>query len=83
MGKYNDALQYYERSLKLAEQAYGSDHPSVAETLMGMGNVYDAMGKYNDALQYYERSLKLKEQAYGSDHPSVAHTLNNMGDCLP
>ena len=80
MGKYNDALQYYERSLKLKEQAYGSDHPSVAQTLMGMGNVYGKMGKYNDALQYYERSLKLAEQAYGSDHPSVAQTLMGMGN---
>ena len=45
MGKYNDALQYYERSLKLKEQAYGSDHPSVAQTLNNMGSVYDSYGQ--------------------------------------
>ena len=74
-----EALQLYDRALKINEATYGPQHSSVAATLYNMALVRDDLDeKRVEALQLYDRALKINEATYGPQHSSVAATLNNM-----
>jgi len=57
---------------------FGYEHPSVATSLMNIGNVYCEQCKYEIALVEYHKSLDIKIQIYGQDHPDVVMAHNNI-----
>jgi len=77
-GSYEYAVVMAKKSLLLAEQTFGSDHPNVALSLNNLGKLYYSQGKYAQAEPIYRRSLTIREQALGLDHPYTAKTLENM-----
>jgi len=56
---------------------FGYEHPSVATSLMNIGNVYCKQGKYEIVLVEYHKSLDIKIQIYGQDHSDVVMAHNN------
>ena len=44
-GKYAEAISWYERALKIYEREFGVDHINSAETIMGIGLVYNSQGQ--------------------------------------
>ncbi|KAF3240648.1 hypothetical protein TWF128_011263 [Orbilia oligospora] len=77
-GKYDEAMQWYERALAGREKALGKDHPSTLSTVHNIAAVFSNQGKYDEAMQWYERALAGKEKALGKDHLSTLSTI----DCL-
>jgi tetratricopeptide (TPR) repeat protein len=75
-GDYDKALEYYDRSLKLAE-GFG-DRFSVSTSLHQIGMIHQARGDYDKALEYYDRALKLAEE-FG-DRPGTAYSLGEVGN---
>ena len=69
------ALEYYHRSLKLAEEI--GNKAGAAATLNSIGNLYYSQGNDAQALEYFEQSLKLKQEV--GDKLGVARALNNIG----
>jgi len=49
----------YQRALNLRENAFGSDHLEVANSLFALGHFYRLSGKYDLALNAYRRSLPI------------------------
>jgi tetratricopeptide (TPR) repeat protein len=80
--KFADARKAYERSLFMAEAAYGADHPQVAIRVSNLGGVLWTLGDLTGAKSHYERALVIDEAAYGPDHPEVATDVNNLGGVL-
>jgi len=39
-GKYEEALEVYQKALEIRTRVFGSDHPDVANSCLGIGNVY-------------------------------------------
>eukprot|EP00959_Pyramimonas_sp_CCMP1952_P288873 6041484-Pyramimonas_sp.AAC.1 len=63
MGKYDDALPLFERSLAIYEKVHhGEEHPAVALALYNLACLYQDMGKYDDALPLFKRSLAIHEK---------------------
>ena len=81
LGKYEHAVEYYERSLEMNKQIYGDKpHPDVAASLNTLGNTLLHLGKYDQAIEYCERSLEMRKQIYGDKpHHDVATSLYNLG----
>ena len=77
-GNYENALEYYEKALKISEEKLGADHPNTAATYNNLAVVYDDQGNYEKALKYYEKALKVYEEKLGADHPDTAATYNNL-----
>ncbi|KAF3155068.1 hypothetical protein TWF788_006463, partial [Orbilia oligospora] len=50
-GKYDEAMQWYERALAGSEKALGKDHPSTLSTVNNIAAVFDNQGKYDEAMQ--------------------------------
>ena len=74
-GNYEAALDYYQRSLKIAEEI--GDVAGVANSLHQIGRVQQERGNYEVALDYYQRSLKILEEL--GDVAGVASSLHNIG----
>ncbi len=81
-GRYQQALPFAEKVLKLAEHEFGSDHPATATTLNNLAQLYLAQGKYAEAEPLYERSLAIREKALGPEHPHVVQSLKNYAAML-
>jgi tetratricopeptide (TPR) repeat protein len=72
----------HQRGLRLAEAAYGPDHPEVAIRVNNLGNVLQELGDVAGARAYLERALRIDEATYGLNHPTVAIRVNNLGEML-
>ena len=78
LARYGEAVQCYEKSLKIKDAVLGLEDPDTAATYNNLAGVYKAMGDYPKALEYYEKSLKIKESVLGTEHPDTATTYNNL-----
>jgi tetratricopeptide (TPR) repeat protein len=56
-GEYDKAMDYYDRSLKIAEEL--GNYAGVAKTLTQIGVIYQERGDNEKALEYHDRSLKI------------------------
>ena len=78
-GNYNEAVEYYEKSLEIYKKSLPENHPSLAASYNNIGSVYKSMGEYSKALEYYEKSLEISEKSLPENHPSLATSYNNIG----
>ena len=65
---------YIRLSIKLKE--YGSDHPSVADTLNSFAMSFQK--DLSPHVGYYNKALDIRERYLGNEHPAVAQTLNSL-----
>ncbi|GBG32666.1 Kinesin light chain [Hondaea fermentalgiana] len=75
---FDKALAYYKEALSIYKESLGDRHPSVADTLNSMANVYYDQGHKKKALAYYEEALSIYKESLGDRHPDVAATLHNI-----
>ncbi|GKY94370.1 hypothetical protein MPSEU_000402900 [Mayamaea pseudoterrestris] len=79
LGRHADALESFEAARDLQTRLFGAEHPMLAVTIGGIGNVYKAQGKLNDALKEFQTAHDMLEKSLGSIHPDVASSHNNIG----
>lgn len=72
---YKRGTDYYERMIASDIDALGPNHPSVANDLTGLAQLYLAQGKYSEAEQLLNRSVPVYQKAYGD---SNVLTINAM-----
>ncbi len=76
--KYDEARPLIERSLEMREQALGTEHPDVAQSLNRLATIYSGKGDDAKAEPLHQRALVIWEKALGPDHPDVSVSLNNL-----
>jgi tetratricopeptide (TPR) repeat protein len=79
LGKYEEALKFYEKSLKIRQQSLLPNHPDLAKSYNNIGLVYYNMGEYPKALSYYEKAFEIRQQSLPPNHPDLASSYNNIG----
>ncbi|MDQ0290537.1 tetratricopeptide repeat protein [Oligosphaera ethanolica] len=77
-----EAEPLMRRALKIDEQSYGENHPSVARGLSNLAGLLQATSRLAEAEPLMRRALEIDEQSYGENHPSVAIRLNNLAGLL-
>jgi CHAT domain-containing protein len=75
-GNYEQALNYYQKSLELAKTL--ENDRGIARTLNNMGVIHYRQRHYDLALQCYHESLTLKKSS--EDQVGIANTLQNIGE---
>jgi len=68
--KYDEALEYYQKDLKIRLMVYGQDHALVAESYHKIGTVYDSQVKQEEALEFYQKSLEIRIRLQVEDGPN-------------
>ncbi len=77
-GRYDEALQQYEVSLRMNKAQNGDGHASVAAALNSMAQVHIAQGKLAEARALLDESLIIKANCIGKQHPDYATSLNEL-----
>ena len=82
--KYAQALDYYMRSLEMA-QSYGKHYDYIVIQQNAIGRIYSDLGDYEKALEFYEKSMKGKDSIQDENTPysiyfGIARVYRNMKD---
>ncbi|CAF3869506.1 unnamed protein product [Rotaria sp. Silwood1] len=78
-GDYKQALDFYEKSIKIKQTILPDDDPNLAMSYNNIALVYKNMGDYSKALEFYEKDLEITKKALPSNHPHLATSYNNIG----
>ena len=86
VGQYNRSEKLLNKALSIYTNAYGAEHPRVAEALCIISSLYRQKGYYDDSIEMLNKALKIRLSEYGDDHVSVAeikvkfaHTYRHLG----
>ncbi|MEZ4632649.1 MAG: tetratricopeptide repeat protein [Deinococcales bacterium] len=81
LGKHQEALQYSQKALELAEEQ--QDEALIAQALNSLGVNYSDLGKRQEAFKATERAVDIREKLAQSNPdaflPDLATSLNNLG----
>ncbi len=78
-GKYNEALEQFQRGRETRERALGPEHPDVADSLNNAALVLRHLGHYEKAIENYQRAAAIKEKVFGPNHPWAVGSETNLG----
>lgn len=79
LGKYKEAIIYYDKALASDLKTYWDDHPDEVIAWNNSSSACDSFGNYEKAIVYYEKGLASLLKAHGDEHPHIAIRLNNLG----
>ncbi|MFM8733916.1 MAG: tetratricopeptide repeat protein [Pirellulales bacterium] len=75
----SEAEPLYRRSLELAEQVHGPDHPATGLALNNLGAFLRDEGRADEAEPLMRRALRIRERAEGMGSPLAAQSLCTLG----
>lgn len=78
LGRFDRARRLAERSLDLARQAYGPEHPQVARALDTLGWIRHRLGDYAAAEDLRRQGLAIRRKLM-PDSPELADSLEGVG----
>ena len=64
-GDYDEAEEYYNNSLILAEETYGNNHPVTAESYYYYGMYYYNRWEYSKANDYFQNAIEIRKNILG------------------
>jgi serine/threonine protein kinase/tetratricopeptide (TPR) repeat protein len=78
-GDFDASHKYVESALKLAEDAYGSDHPHTLACRSALGDHLIALGRHAEAEPVFRQALLAKRKLYGKLVTSALVDLSGLG----
>jgi len=76
--KYESALEYYNKALKIREKTLGEEHHDTVETYNCIAINYGMQGDNENAIKYFDKVLKIQERILGEEHIEIAMTYSNI-----
>jgi serine/threonine protein kinase/Flp pilus assembly protein TadD len=80
-GRFREALQLGEETLRLQQAKLGPDHPDTLQSRCVLPGFYRHAGLIREALQVSEESLPLLKAKLGVDHPDTLGSMMNLANC--
>ncbi|HEU5056957.1 MAG TPA: serine/threonine-protein kinase [Kofleriaceae bacterium] len=79
LADHPSAASHFLAAVRHYEEAFGQEHPKVAETLANAAVALADGGRFAEARQAHERALALKIKLLGPEHLSVGQTYKALG----
>ncbi len=76
--RFEKGETYYQRMIAIDIDALGPNHPSVANDLNGLAQLYIAQQRYKEAQPLLIRALPIYEQVYGSNNLLTVNTRASL-----
>ena len=70
-GKYEEALEYYQKSLDIKIRVVGGDHPDVATSYQNLAVVYQRQGNHVQTKEMVTKAYHIFLRMLGPDHPQT------------
>jgi len=77
LGKNDDALKCYQKSLEISIKTFGNDHPDVASCYHNIAILFDSKGFFKESLDLYFKSLEIKLKTLNNNHPSLTASIKS------
>ncbi len=81
-GKYSEAIQKADETLKIYEESFGKHYDHYPTTLMIKGLSLAKIGQTNEAENLLREALKLRTDSLPKEHFWVAIAESALGECL-
>ena len=78
VGRFDEAIELYERVLADQERVLGPDHPDTLITRNNLAGAYHSAGRFDEAIELFEWVLADRVRVLGPDHPDTLATRNNL-----
>ncbi|MGK5441116.1 tetratricopeptide repeat protein, partial [Micromonospora sp. URMC 105] len=78
VGRSDEAIGLYQRTLADRERVLGSDHPDTLISRNNLAAAYQRVGRLDEAIGLHQRTLADCERVLGSDHPDTLISRNNL-----
>lgn len=75
---YEKGEDYYKRIIAVDINALGPNHPSVANDLNGLAQLYMGQGRYAEAAPLLRKALAIYEQTYGTNNLLTLNTCATL-----
>ena len=90
IGKYDEAISNLKKALEIFESPKIKSDKSASETkedaarfasetVLGIGNAYEALGEYKNALFYFKKELSINLKIYGDNHIKTSNAYRDVG----
>jgi len=76
--QYEEAKNYFIRSLELREQVLSKNSPDIAQVNTSLGSLYFEMQDFQKAKQFYLRARDIYAVAIGTEHPRIVPALEGL-----
>ena len=80
--KGEEATQLYLEVIETGHDKNGKPTVAMAESMVGLGNLYSYEGEYDEADQYFQKGLDLQKNLLGIRHTDTATTLYSWAYAL-
>jgi len=80
--RYDEAIAYYQQSIRSYVATLGEKHAYIAFPLANLGQLELERGRFAEALAWYDQSLALRREVLAPDHPETADGLDGRGRTL-
>lgn len=77
--KLEDAIDYYDKSIRIREKILGEDHSITALTYENMSQVLKDLRKFKKAVEYQNKVIAIRKKHLGVNTYDYALALHNMG----
>ena len=77
-GRFNEAIELYERVLADRVRVLGPDHPDTLTVRNNLALAYDSVGRFGEAIELFEQVLADRVRVLGADHPDTLAVRNNL-----
>ncbi len=77
-GRYREAEELHEKSLRIKEKILGEEHLETAESYNNLAEVYERQGRYKEAINYYLKAYKICFSKLGQNHPNTQISYKNL-----
>ena len=78
MGRYEECLTYYTKSMECAERDYGKTDPQYAVAMYNLADLYRTLGRPEDALPYFTSAADIFRESLGDRHPNYGIVLSGV-----
>jgi len=77
--RLDEAIDYYDKSIRIREKILGESHPITALTYENMAQVLKDQKKFKKAIEYQNKVIAIRKKHLGVNTYDYALALHNMG----
>ncbi|XP_071965427.1 uncharacterized protein [Antedon mediterranea] len=77
----DEICKIFQRSVDIRRNAFGDEHPSVAQSLMSYGVQMMRLDMYNKALEMSLQALQVFKRCHGLEHADTLRAMENIAIC--